>query len=173
MPPKEIKEQETQEKVEVEQKEQPVKEAPKDEKAEQVPAEKKEDVKETETKTEEKEVEQEPQADKEGEGTPVVEEEVHEANAIKVSDLMTKDEFYARIDALNAKIDAVMKENENLKAQNAELLDGKTKAEEMANQMKDKYENHSFGNYQKQGVVQDGKGAGAYQSFDDYSKQFM
>ena len=69
-----------------------------------------------------------------------------------------------RLSALEAKFDAVVKENNDLKeklSSKSEELDG----------MKDKYENKDFGNFQRQGVMTKDKSANS--SFDEYSKAFM
>ena len=62
-----------------------------------------------------------------------------------------------RLAALEAKFDAVIKENGDLK-------------NELSN-MKDKYENKDFGNNQKQGVM--AKNIDANETFDAYARQFM
>lgn len=82
--------------------------------------------------------------------TAVVQDGEPMGNGIRVDDLVTKDELCERLAALEAKYDAVIKENQDLK---------------------DKYENKDFGGFQRQGVMQKDKSANS--SFDEYSKQFM
>ena len=66
--------------------------------------------------------------------------------------------------AFEAKLDAVVKENGDLKNELSK------KSDELTG-MKDKYENKDFGNFQKQGVMAKDKSANS--SFDEYSKAFM
>ena len=95
---------------------------------------------------------------------PQVNETEPQGNGVRVEDLVTKEMLAERLAALEAKFDAVVKENSDLKdelSSKSEELDG----------MKDKYENKDFGNFQKQGVQVKDKQANS--SFDEYSKQFM
>lgn len=95
---------------------------------------------------------------------PQVSETDPQGNGIRVEDLVTKEMLAERLAALEAKFDAVVKENSDLKdklSSKSEELDG----------MKDKYENKDFGNFQKQGMQVKDKQANS--SFDEYSKQFM
>ena len=95
---------------------------------------------------------------------PQVNETDPQGNGVRVEDLVTKEMLAERLAALEAKFDAVVKENSDLKdklSSKSEELDG----------MKDKYENKDFGNFQKQGVQVKDKQANS--SFDEYSKQFM
>ena len=138
----------------------------------EVDKEKSTDVVETkEEKVEETDKKEEPTAPTEEETAkdeeptaPQVEDTEPQGNGIDINDLVTKDMLAQRLSALEAKFDAVVKENQDLKDQlysKSEELDG----------MKDKYENKDFGNFQKQGVqVRDRQ---ANSSFDEYSKQFM
>ena len=77
-------------------------------------------------------------------------------NGVRVEDLVTKEELADRLSALEAKFDAVLKENGDLK--------NKLSA------MEDKYENKDFGNFQKQGMLEKDKQANS--TFDEYAKQF-
>ena len=95
---------------------------------------------------------------------PQVNETEPSGNGIRVEDLVTKEMLAERLSALEAKFDAVVKENSDLKEQLS------NKNDEL-NGMKDKYENKNFGNYQKQGVIEKDKYANS--SFDEYSKAFM
>lgn len=95
---------------------------------------------------------------------PQVSETSPQGNGVRVEDLVTKEMLAERLAALEAKFDAVVKENSDLKdelSSKSEELDG----------MKDKYENKDFGNFQKQGMQVKDKQANS--SFDEYSKQFM
>ena len=95
---------------------------------------------------------------------PQVEETEPQGNGIDINDLVTKDMLAQRLSALEAKFDAVVKENSDLKNQlssKSEELDG----------MKDKYENKDFGNFQKQGMQVKDKSANS--SFEEYSRAFM
>lgn len=95
---------------------------------------------------------------------PQVNETEPQGNGVRVEDLVTKDMLAERLAAFEAKFNAVVKENQDLKEQlssKSEELDG----------MKDKYENKDFGNFQKQGMQVKDKQANS--SFDEYSKQFM
>ena len=95
---------------------------------------------------------------------PQVSETEPQGNGVRVEDLVTKEMLAERLAALEAKFDAVVKENSDLKdelSSKSEELDG----------MKDKYENKDFGNFQKQGIQVKDKQANS--SFDEYSKQFM
>lgn len=86
-----------------------------------------------------------------------VQETETSGNGVRVEDLVTKDELADRLSALEAKFDAVLKENGDLK--------NKLSA------MEDKYENKDFGNFQKQGMLEKDKQANS--TFDEYAKQFM
>ena len=77
-------------------------------------------------------------------------------NGIRIEDLVTKEELTERLSAMEAKFDAVLKENGDLK--------NKLSA------MEDKYENKDFGNFQKQGMLEKDKQANS--TFDEYAKQF-
>lgn len=88
---------------------------------------------------------------------PQVAETEPAGNGISVNDLVTKDELSERLSSLEAKFDAVLKENGDLKTKLSE--------------MEEKYENKDFGNFQRKGVIEKDKDANS--SFDEYSKQFM
>ena len=126
--------------------------------------EKDEKVEEKVEKTEETTEPTEPTAKDKEPTAPQVEDTEPQGNGIDINDLVTKDMLAQRLSALEAKFDAVVKENSDLKNQlssKSEELDG----------MKDKYENKDFGNFQKQGVQTKDKQANS--SFDEYSKAFM
>lgn len=148
---KEVKEKvETEEKVET--KEEPKVEEKVEEKAEEkeesVSDEKKEESAKEEP-TEEKPAEEEPTAE--------VQETESQGNGVRIEDLVTKDYLAEKLSALEAKYDAVVKENADLKDE----LSG----------MKDKYENKDFGGFQRQGLPE--KSASVEDTFESYSKQFM
>lgn len=78
-----------------------------------------------------------------------------QGNGVRVEDLVTQEMLTARLEALNAKLNAVIDENKALK---------------------DKYENPDFGNHVKKGAgAADNTAAkkAANESFEEYSKQFM
>lgn len=142
MPNEEVK---TEEKVteNVETKQEPVAEK---EKPETQVEEKVEDKVEEKVESEEPEM----QGEEPTEGQPRVEGEQTAGNGIRLEDLVTKEELSVRLQALEAKYEAVIKENQDLK---------------------DKYENRDFGNFKKQGMVE--KDNQANSTFDEYSKAFM
>lgn len=86
-----------------------------------------------------------------------VQETETDGNGVRIEDLVTKEELAERLSAMEAKFDAVLKENGDLK--------NKLSA------MEDKYENKDFGNFQKQGMLEKDKQANS--TFDEYAKQFM
>jgi hypothetical protein len=93
-----------------------------------------------------------------------VEQTEETGNGVRVEDLVTKDLLTEKLAALDAKLEAVIKENSDLKKQLADK-DGEL------NGMKDKYETKDFGNFQKQGLHEKDKHANS--SFDEYAKAFM
>ena len=122
------------------------------------------ETKETEQKEVENVEQKEETTELEENPTEQVQETQPNGNGIRVEDLVTKDMLAERLSALEAKFDAVVKENEDLKnalSQKSDELNG----------MKDKYENKNFGNIQKQGIQEKDKYANS--TFDEYSKQFM
>lgn len=81
-------------------------------------------------------------------------------NGIRIEDLATKDEVQALMASFEAKFAAVVKENQDLKAKNEELVA--------------KYETPNFGGQARQGVApQDKNVKAANQSYDEYIKNFM
>lgn len=125
---------------------------------------KEEKVEETDKKEEITEPTEEETTKDEEPTAPQVEDTETQGNGIRVDDLVTKDMLAERLAALEAKFDAVVKENSDLKdklSSKSEELDG----------MKDKYENKDFGNFQKQGMQVKDKSANS--SFEEYSKAFM
>ena len=78
-------------------------------------------------------------------------------NGIRIEDLATKDEVRDMLAAFEAKYDAVIKENEDLKKKLGEITE--------------KYEEKDFGTVATKGVsVSDKVGNDSY---DEYAKQFM
>ena len=126
---------------------------------------KEEKTEETETDKKEEGTEEETtDAAKEEPTDPQVNETEPSGNGIRVEDLVTKDMLAERLSALEAKFDAVVKENSDLKEQLS------NKSDELKG-MQDKYENKDFGGFQKQGIMDKNKYANS--SFEEYSKQFM
>lgn len=81
-------------------------------------------------------------------------------NGVRIEDLATKDEVQALMASFEAKFAAVVKENQDLKAKNEELVA--------------KYETPNFGGQARQGVApQDKNVKAANQSYDEYVKNFM
>lgn len=149
---KEVKKEEevkTEEKVEENKKDEATKPVAED----KVETEDKKEVETEETETADKVEPTEQVADVEAEG-----------NGRSIDDYMLKDDVMALISALNAKIDAVVKENSDLK-------DAKAKADSEAEDLRNKYEKGDFGTNQKQGVM--AKDKTANEDFESYSKQFM
>lgn len=112
-----------------------------------------------EEKTEEKKdekVEEKPEENAQPENEDIVETEP-EGNGIRLEDVVTKDYLAEKFAALEAKFDAVIKENGDLK--------------EKLSFMENKYEDKDFGDISRKGVMT--KDNDANSSFDEYSKQFM
>lgn len=138
------------------------------------------EVPEVEQKKQEEKVEEQPVVEEKPVEEEVVEEqttkeepkpenpEVQEVepvgNGVRIEDLVTKDELMERLSAFEAKFDALVKENTDLKDQLA-------KSQEETNGLKDKYENKDFGNISRQGVIEKDKSAN--ETFDNYAKQFL
>ena len=95
---------------------------------------------------------------------PEVQEVEPVGNGVRVEDLVTKDELMERLSAFEAKFDALVKENTDLK-------DQLSKSQEETNGLKEKYENKDFGNVNRQGVIEKDKSAN--ETFDSYAKQFL
>lgn len=160
--PKEIKEQQNQEEVVETEKAPETKEEPKVEEKQEQPVENKVEEKQ------EEQPEQQPQENGvENQEQPTEEqakvEEVEEtpANAIRVEDLVTKQDLQEMLGAFTAKLDAIIKENQDLKDANSKL--------------QEKYETGDFGTENKVGGMgnQNMVKKDSYQSFEEYAKQFM
>lgn len=128
---------------------------------EQKPVENAEEVvdetKESEEIKQEEQPEQQPTEEPVGDEPQVTDAEPV-GNGMRIEDLVTKDEFADRIASLEAKLDAIIKENADLKDQNSQL--------------KDKYEEKDFGVETKKGVLDKDKST-EYSSYDEYSKNYM
>lgn len=122
-----------------------------------------EKVDETKKEVETDKTEENPTADEEP-TAPEVQTVEPVGNGIDINDLVTKEELMQRLSAFEAKFDAVVKENTDLK-------DQLSKSKEETNGLKEKYENKDFGNFNKQGLIEKNKDAN--ETFDSYSKQFM
>ena len=104
--------------------------------------------------------EQEPENDikaSDEQAVPIQSTEVA-GNGLNIQDLVTKDDLNVRFSALEAKLDAIIQENTDLKNQNDDL--------------KEKYENPNFGTTVRKGTIESDKKVSQYQSFEDYSKNF-
>lgn len=131
-----------------------------EEKVEEQPAAEEKPVEEEQKEVvEEETIKEEPKTE-----TPEVQEVEPVGNGVRVEDLVTKDELMERLSAFEAKFDALVKENTDLKDQLA-------KSQEETNGLKDKYENKDFGNISRQGVIEKDKYAN--ETFDNYAKQFL
>lgn len=131
------------------------------------------ETKEADTKTDEAPVNEKPAEEEQAQEEPaeenadgeIVEETSQVAEiGIDVNDLVTKSMLAERFAALEAKFDAVLKENEDLKnkldEQNNEI-----------NGMKDKYENKDFGDIGSKNSVKSKESK--VESYDDYARKFM
>lgn len=96
--------------------------------------------------------------------TEQVQETEPQGNGIPLTDLVTKDILKEALSAMEAKFEAVVKEN-------ADLKDQLSKSQKDNDDLRDKYENKDFGNFNKQGMIAKDKDANS--TFDEYSKQFM
>ena len=86
-----------------------------------------------------------------------VREEINTAMGISVSDLVTKQMLEETLNAMNAKMEAIIKENKDLKQERDNLHD--------------KYERKDFGNNQRKGF--DAEAKSANETFEEYLRQFM
>lgn len=78
-------------------------------------------------------------------------------NGVRIEDVVLKADLDDRLAAFEAKLDALTKENFDLKEQNSML--------------KEKYEEKDFGTTAKNGVINSDREV-SYSSYDDYSKHF-
>lgn len=116
------------------------------------------------TNAKEEETQNEDVKEEETQNETAVVETTEQGNGININDLVTKDMLAERLSALEAKLDAVFKENQDLKE---EL----SKAKEETNGLKDKYENKDFGGNSRQGVQT--KNNSANETFEEYAKRFL
>lgn len=122
------------------------------------------DVKdEKSAETAEKKVEEET-VEPEKEEVPVVQETTPSGNGVRVEDLVTKDDLASALSAIEAKMVALTKENEDLKQK-------LTEANETADKLHQKYEVGDFGGLTSKGVTTNSRETG--ESFDSYCKNFM
>ena len=98
------------------------------------------------------------------EPTAQVQETEPQGNGVDINDLVTKDMLSQALSSMEAKFNAVVKENQDLK-------DKLTQSQKDTEDLREKYENKDLGNFNKQGVMSKDKSANS--SFDEYSKQFM
>lgn len=127
--------------------------------------EKVEENKDVENKVEEEaKTENVSQEEQPTEEQPKVEEETTTAVGIRVEDLATKDDLAQALSALNAKLDALINENTQLKDKLAE-------SESENKGLKQKYEEGDFGTNYKQGMTT--KNEAANETFEEYSRKFM
>lgn len=113
-------------------------------------------------KEEEVEVKEEEKVEEETE-QPIVEQEMEDNIAIPIDQIVTKEYLIEQLNSLNAKFDAVIKENKDLK-------DKLEESNSKVDQMSKKYEEHDFGNVSKNGVTT--KDTKANESFDEYCSKF-
>lgn len=92
-------------------------------------------------------------------------EEVEKFEGLSLNDVVLKDDFKAQIDALNAKLESIVKENQDLKEK---LNDAEGKAKDLH----DKYEREDFGSQVDKNYGEKDFGK-SYESADDYLKKFM
>lgn len=124
----------------------------------------KEDKSKPEVKQEPK---QEPQPQPQPNPQPTPQVDVEEANDFKgidINDVVLKGDLDERLNAMSAKLDAIIKEN-------ADLKDKLADAEKQKNDLHKKYEYDDFGN-QAQKDYGNVDNSTPYQSADDYVKQF-
>lgn len=95
---------------------------------------------------------------------PQVEETEPQGNGIDVNDLVTKDMLTQALASMEAKFNAVVKENSDLKEQLSKAVDD-------AKGLRAKYEDSDFGNNSSKGVS--ARDTRSYENFEDYSRQFM
>ena len=113
-------------------------------------------------KTDETIVEKEPNAEAPN-GAEV--KEVESFDGVPISEVALKADVNAKIDALNAKLEAIVKENKDLK-------DKLSEAENKANDLHNKYEREDFGSQVDKNYGDKNIGK-PYESADDYLKKFM
>lgn len=97
---------------------------------------------------------------------PIQQEQQDEGgNGISIDDVMLKSEAQKYFESFEAKLNSIMKENQDLKNQKAEL-------EAQNKEYKDKYENNAFGNYNDKSTNDNNK-SNNYESASDYFSKFF
>lgn len=137
-------------------------EEPKKEEQKEVETQPEEEKKDSEVvdKTDEAIVEEQ---QKQVEEQPKVEEQEVQ-NAISLNDVVTKQDLQVQLDALNAKLESIVKENTDLKEQ-------LSKSTSEAKDLKEKYENGDFGTERANKVEADKPKT--YESYADYKAKFI
>ena len=98
------------------------------------------------------------------EEVPVVQETTPSGNGVRVEDLVTKDDLASALSAIEAKMAALTKENEDLKQK-------LTEANETADKLHQKYEVGDFGGLTSKGATTNSRETG--ETFDSYCRNFM
>ena len=124
--------------------------------------EKTEKTEETDKKEEKSEEENKPA---EEQPSDEVQEVSNTAEGLTIDQIATKDMVNERFSALEAEIDAILKENAKEKSESA-------KKDDELNGMKEKYENSDFGTAQKKGMPSDMNKASSGSLFDDWMQQY-
>lgn len=88
-----------------------------------------------------------------------------QAEGININEVALKQDVDAKIDALNAKLESILKENQDLK-------DKLSEAEGKAKNLHEKYEKDDFGNQADKNYGEKDFGQ-SYESADEYLKKFM
>lgn len=96
---------------------------------------------------------------------PQVQEVEQQGNGIDINDLVTKDMLSQALSSMEAKFNAVVKEN-------ADLKDQLSKAQQDAKGLREKYEDSDFGNNGSKGATK-ADASTAYETFESYSRRFM
>lgn len=123
-----------------------------------------EDKAKTEDKKEVKEETKETETADKVEQSDKVEDVGNSAEGIRISDIVTKDMLDDRFAALEAKLEALGKENKDLK-------DELTKKDDELNGMKNKYEIGNFGGMQKQGLIEGNDNANS--QYQETAKSYL
>ena len=131
--------------------------------------EKTEKTEETDKKEEKSEEENKPA---EEQPSDEVQEVSNTAEGLTIDQIATKDMVNERFSALEAKIDAILKENADLKEEIAKEKSESAKKDDELNGMKEKYENSDFGTAQKKGMPSDMNKASSGSLFDDWMQQY-
>ena len=141
---------------------------PQENKAQEQPSQPTQQEQETSTNEQEKVVEGAPtpvdtNQDVSNNENPIQQEQGE--NGIPIDDVMLKSEAQKYFESFEAKLNSIVKENQDLKNQKAEL-------EAQNKELKDKYENNSFGNYNDKSTNDNNK-SNNYESADEYFSKFF